>query len=162
MDLLEALAAAPTRSYAGPGINHEGEVFTGRLDVEWLVDMRAAMLHYTAVRVGGDPREPALRREATLLARDPQCGLCLWPVMEELPFVLPHRQIDRTVEADGSLVLVFSTGPREAVEAFREEIVVALHPHGSLTYAHRWGMPGAGFGDRSSCRLAAIPTHTSD
>jgi len=54
------------------------------------------MLHFTAI--GTDGRH--LHKEATLLATAPDGRLCLWPVMEELPFVLPHPQASNALDAD--------------------------------------------------------------
>jgi hypothetical protein len=89
MNLLKALLSqAPT--FVGNGSNHEGEHFVGRLELQPLVNDSALVLHYTATRSDGKP----LHQEATLLAVAPDGALCLWPVMEELPFVLPHRAID--------------------------------------------------------------------
>jgi hypothetical protein len=42
-----------------------------------------------------------------------------------LPVVLPHPQIRRTLLRDGGVVVVFSSGSREASDAFREEITLS-------------------------------------
>ncbi len=152
MNLLAALLAQAS-SFSGHGTNHEGEHFAGRLELVPLVNASALMLHYTATRTDGKH----LHQEATLLAATPDGALCLWPVMEELPFVLPHRAIDSSLdEEDGTLAVVFSSGPRDMAHMFREEITVALKPGGELRITHSWGMPGGAFAARSSCTLHAV------
>lgn len=152
MNLLTALLSQPT-AFCGPGTNHEGEDFVGRLDMQPLVNASALMLHYTATRTDGKH----LHRESTLLAAGPDGVLCLWPVMEELPFVLPHRAVSSTHdESNGAPTTVFASGPRDLVDTFREEITIALTPDGDLHIAHSWGMPGGAFAERSSCTLRAV------
>jgi hypothetical protein len=148
MSLLKALLSQP-RAFAGHGTNYEGERFAGRLELQPLVNESALMLHYTATRTDGEH----LHKEATLLGRNEEDELCLWPIMEELPFVLPHPQVSSTLHEGGKLVVVFASGPREMTEIFREEITVELKLNGELTYAHSWGLPGGIFEARSSCVL---------
>lgn len=77
--------------------------------------------------------------------------------MQELPFVLPHRAIDSSHDdEDGTLAVIFSSGPREIVNIFRQEITIALRPGGELRIAHSWGMPGGAFAQRSRCTLHAV------
>ena len=122
MNLLAALLAQAS-SFSGQGTNYEGEHFVGRLELQPLVNASALMLHYPATRTDGKP----LHKEATLLAAAPDGALCLWPVMEELPFVLPHRAIDSSLdEEDGTLAVVFASGSRDMVHAFREESVCGI------------------------------------
>lgn len=132
----------------GPGVNHEGQDFVGRLDITPLVFGKAALLTYTATAAEAGH----LHAESTLVADDPAGRPCLWPVMEELPFVLPHPQLASTQTNDG-VRYVFSSGPRDAVDMFREEIAITLMQDGSVIYAHAWGMPGGDFDERSSCHL---------
>lgn len=77
--------------------------------------------------------------------------------MEELPFVLPHRAIDSSLdEEDGTLAVVFASGSRDMVHAFRQEITIAIKPGGELRIGHSWGLPGGTFAERSSCTLHAV------
>jgi len=78
--------------------------------------------------------------------------------MEELPVVVPHPQISHRLLPNGGVVLVFASGARETVDAFREEITLEVKPNGELVYAHSWGMPGGDFAERSSCALVATET----
>ncbi|MES2581894.1 MAG: hypothetical protein V4627_04190 [Pseudomonadota bacterium] len=152
MNLLAALLAQAS-TFSGHGTNHEGEHFVGRLTIEPLVSGSALMLHYTATRADGK----RLHKEATLLAAASDGALCLWPVMEELPFVLPHRAIDSSLDDDdGTLAVVFASGPTDMVNTFREEITIALKPGGELRITHSWGLPGGVFAERSICTLHAV------
>ncbi len=145
MTLLQTLAAR-AGTWRGSGINHEQEAFTGTLQVEPLVGGTAVLLRYRATLADGS----VAHEEATLLAPGPDGGLCLWPVMSELPVVLPHRQ---QPPHDEPLRGVFASGPRDATDTFREEITLAFEPDGALRFAHAWGLPGGDFADRSWCRL---------
>ena len=151
MNLIAALLSHGHK-FAGRGTNHMGESFLGRLELVPLVNNSALMLHYTATRIDGKP----LHREATLLAQSHHNGPCLWPVMEELPFVLPHPEKSSTVLAGGGVKAIFASGPREMKEHFREEITVELKHGGELTYAHSWGMPGGTFEARSSAVMLPV------
>ena len=148
MNLIEALASQP-RVFEGRGRNHEGQSFVGRLEIEALVGGKALMLRYIATGEHGE----VFHTEATLLAVCQDGNLCLWPVMEELPFILPHAQVSCVDGQVSSLVVVFASGPREDSEHFREEITVELKANSELVYSHAWGMPGGLFEARSSCVL---------
>ena len=148
MNLIEALASQP-RVFEGRGQNHEGQSFAGRLEIEALVGGKALMLRYVAKGEHGE----VFHTEATLLAVGQDGSLCLYPVMEELPFLLPHPQVSCIEGQAGSLVTVFASGPREDAEHFREEITVELKANSELVYSHAWGMPGGSFEARSSCAL---------
>ena len=146
--LLSALIAR-AGEYVGSGVNHKNEPFVGTLRVEPLINDSAALLHYSAVGTDGSP----LHSEATLLANSPS-GLCLWPVMQELPVVLPHLATDRSLPLPGGAIgCVFSSGERDRTTEFREELTITLYVDGTLVYAHAWGLPGGDFGERSSCAM---------
>ena len=149
MKLIPTLLSGPLK-LVGHGTNHESEAFIGRLEIQSLVNGSSLLLQYTATRTDGKH----LHREATLLGTDQNNQLCLWPVMEELPFVLPHPEVSNTQNEDGTLVVVFASGSRDAAEYFREEINIEVRANGELRYAHSWGMPGGAFAARSSCLLS--------
>jgi hypothetical protein len=150
MDILRALQSLP-RAFVGRGLNHEGEAFTGALTVQTLVGGRAVMLNYTATLLDG--REAHV--EATLLGRNAEGRLCLWPVMQELSVVIPHVEISACSSESHVAEATFASGPREAVAVFREEITIRLGRDGKLTYAHSWGLPHEPFEERSSCEMLA-------
>jgi len=148
MKFLTALISGPHK-FTGSGVNHEGESFTATLVLQPLVGGSALMFHYVATRTDG----VQVHSEATLLGSDSNGSLCLWPVMVELPVVLPHAQKTLTTSADGGISVVFASGAREDMGAFREEITIRLKPSGALVYAHSWGMPGGDFAERSGCEF---------
>lgn len=161
MDLLQALCDGPAQ-WRGLGHNHEGEEFTGRLELLPLVQERAVLLRFRALRLS-DGR--LVHEEATLLARDLQHRLCLWAVMRELPgtlchpLVLPPGRQDTAPDTRGRWEACFASGPREDTTVFREEIHLRLDPGGrQLHYAHAWGLPGGTFADRSACAMQAMAT----
>jgi hypothetical protein len=143
MPLIAALAAGPTE-YKGSGVNHEGENFAGTLCVQQLLGGMGVLLHYEA-KVGD---HEVVHQECTLLAEDMNGNPTLWPLMSELPGVLPHVAF-----AQSESECRFASGDRNDKSIFREEITISLGADGSVTYAHAWGLPGGEFEDRSSCRL---------
>lgn len=148
MTLLSQLATGPT-AFRGEGVNHENEPFVGTLSVLPLEEGRAVLLRYAATIAAGD----VVHTESTLLGVGPDGALCLWPVMPELPEVLPHPQRNAESQPGHFIRVVFGSGPRDDLARFREEITLQLHEDGSLVYAHAWGLPGEPFADRSSCTL---------
>lgn len=146
---ISLFASLPT-SWVGAGTNHENEAFTASLNIESLVDGKAVKIDYVATGVDGKH----LHRETGLLSSDHTGKLCLWPVMEELPFVLPHRAT--RIHQDGdSWSVTFSTGDEGKSVSFQEEIVIFKTKDGKLSYEHRWGMPGREFGPKSTCLFSA-------
>jgi hypothetical protein len=149
MDLIRALASGP-KSFKGEGINHEGERFIGHLQVQPLVEGSAVLLSYIAKLPDGS----VVHEEASLVGRQQDGTLCLWPVMSELPAVCPHQQRSES-SGEQTETVVFAFGDRDDRDAFREEISISVSQKGTLTYAHAWGLPGGEFADRSSCLLLA-------
>ncbi|MBC8058730.1 MAG: hypothetical protein H7Y61_19340 [Rhizobiales bacterium] len=133
----------------GEGVNHEGEAFVGQLQVVAVMGGRAVTLHYSATGLDGR----LLHEEFALLAVADDQRLCLWPVMTELPFVMPHSAIGAGDAPPGETREVFATGARDAVQGFREEITIECGADGAIVYAHAWGMPGGEFAARSRCEL---------
>lgn len=154
MDLLRSLAAR-AGLLTGAGLNHENEAFVGKMTVASILGGRAVTLHYTATGADG---QVLLHEEFTLLARADDQRLCLWPVMQELATVMPHLETPGVTRstADAPARAVFATGPRDAVDGFREEIGIECLPGGGIRYSHAWGMPGGAFEARSSCELQPL------
>ena len=148
MSMLELLASGP-KAFRGEGVNHENESFIGALTVQPLEGGRAVLLSYTATLATGT----IVHSESTLLGAGPDGKLCLWPVMSELPMVLPHKELTTKSESESVMLAVFSSGSRHDLAKFREEISIRVNSNGSLVYAHAWGLPGGNFEDRSSCSM---------
>jgi hypothetical protein len=165
MNLLVRLLGLPGR-YIGHGTNHEGEDFVGHLEIEPLAGERAVLLRYRAVRADG----VSLHEETTLLGFTVTEELCLWPVMQELPFIVPHHLrvatalAGETPGANGAngakgIAAVFASGPADELDRFREEIAIDVGEHGELVIAHSWGLPGKAFALRSSCVFHPAEPH---
>ena len=148
MDLLTTLAAR-AGAFTGRGTNHENQAFTARLTITPVMAGRALTLHYVATGIDGHH----LHEEFTLLALAGDQRLCLWPVMNELPFVMPHIETGDANAPGAALRGVFATGRRDAADQFREEIGIECTTDGGLRYSHAWGLPGGAFEARSSCEL---------
>ena len=148
MNVLGVLTSGPT-AFRGEGINHENEPFVGELSVQTLEGGSAALLKYVATLQNGE----VAHSESTLLGVGPDGNLCLWPVMSELPVVLPHVEKISHSEPGTFTEAVFASGNRDDPSSFREEITVRVNSDGSLLYAHAWGLPGGSFEERSSCSM---------
>ena len=147
MSLVERLSSlAPV--FRGVGLNHEQEEFAAEMRIETLVNGSAVLLRYKATLLDGS----VAHEECTLLGAGPDGNLCLWPVMSELPTVLPHMHQAATGAGAGRFT--FASVLRGDLSCFREEITIELGEDGSLTYSHAWGMPGEAIAPRSSvCML---------
>ncbi|OHX14577.1 hypothetical protein [Chromobacterium sphagni] len=151
MPLLAALQSLPNQ-FCGEGINHEDQTFTGCLHWQALPGQRALLLHYSASGIHGE----ILHRETTLLGYLPDGTMCLWPVMEELPFILPHPAVRLAEGGHGTLEVVFASAPRSLSEQFRQEITIRLEANGQMLYTHAWGLPNCNFEDRSRCTMSPV------
>ena len=148
MSLLGVLATGPA-AFRGNGVNHEKETFVGALTVQPLEGGRAVLLSYSATLETGT----VVHSESTLLGTGADGKLCLWPVMSELPIVLPHTEVTAKSEPGKYKMAVFSSGSRSDSASFREEITIQINEDGSLVYSHAWGLPGGNFEDRSFCNM---------
>ena len=148
MNILAALASGP-KAFHGEGVNEENQHFFGELKVQLLEGGRAVLLHYKASLDTG----LTVHTESTLLGTGPDGKLCLWPVMSEVPVVLPHAELSNISNSGSRTVATFGSGPRAQSDSFREEITIEANTDGSLVYSHAWGLPGGAFEDRSSCRM---------
>ena len=148
MNILGALISGPT-AFRGKGVNEENQPFIGELKVQVLEGGRAALLSYTATLQAGT----VVHTESTLLGTGTNGKLCLWPVMSEIPVVLPHTEVMAEIDPGSYIVAVFGSGPRGDLTAFREEITIRVNVDASVVYAHAWGLPGGPFEGRSSCSM---------
>jgi len=148
MKILTVLSSGP-KLFRGEGVNEEKESFVGELRVTTLEGGRAVLLSYVATLATGT----VVHTESSLLGTGPDGKLCLWPVMSEIPVVLPHPEVLTEARAEAELKVVFGSGPRNELTSFREEITIQVNSDQSLVYAHAWGLPGGAFEDRSSCHM---------
>ena len=148
MNILAVLASGPA-SFHGKGVNEEKKQFFGELQLRSLEGGRAVLLSYKATLETG----VIVHTESTLLGTGPNGKLCLWPVMSEIPVVLPHTELLNVSNSDIGESATFGSGPRDQSNSFREEITIGMNTDGSMVYSHAWGLPGGAFEDRSSCRM---------
>jgi hypothetical protein len=148
MNLLSSLVSGPNL-FHGEGVNEENEAFVGELRIQVLEGGRAALLSYVATLSTGK----IVHIESSLLGIGPTGRLCLWPVMFEIPVILPHQELTTEAGPRGGVKAVFGSGPRDEAASFREEITVQINADRSLVYAHAWGLPGGAFEDRSLCHM---------
>lgn len=76
------------------------------------------MLSYSATLETGN----VVHTESTLPGTGPDVKLCMWPVMSELPAVLPHPEVTSKTEAGKFTLAIFGSGPRDDSAKFCEEI----------------------------------------
>ena len=148
MNLLTSLVSGPT-AFSGEGVNEENEAFVGELTIQVLEGGRAVLLSYVATLSIGK----VVHTESSLLGIGPTGRLCLWPVMSEIPVILPHAELTTEFGLGGEVKAIFGSGPRNESASFREEITIHINSDQSLVYAHAWGLPGGAFEDRSSCHM---------
>ncbi|UTH74081.1 hypothetical protein [Chromobacterium sp. IIBBL 290-4] len=152
MDLPNALLTLPF-PLRGSGINHEDQHFSGTLQLQILPGANM-ILGYAA---HGENSE-LYHQESTLLGCLPDGALCLWPAMDELPFILAHPVTRQRRPSTDLLIAEFASGPLDDTHRFRQQISIELDLNGRLRYAHAWGLPDGEFADRSYCDFTFTPT----
>jgi hypothetical protein len=148
--LLNRLAAA-TGEYAGRGINHLGEHFSGELAITACLDSQLVELKFRAT-----DSDQAFHEESTWVTEDLLAGgIGLWTVSSNTPGVLPHRLIEDISDGSYSTKAVFRLGDPEDKSRFRQEITLCVRHDGSVEYSYAWGVPHEAFESRSRCLLHA-------
>ena len=150
-DALTRLCARAGR-YEGQGLNHRKQTFQATLNLTVIAKRRGITVDYRAQAEDST----LFHQEHTIIGLDSENNLCLWPIMSQLPHVLPHPlRRDRETD-DGLRSIVFGCGETNDDTTFRQELTFDLWPGGDLGYRHAWGVPGHRFKTRSSCRLQSI------
>jgi hypothetical protein len=144
------LLATRTGTYAGAGVNHEGEAFRGVLRMHAVLGGRGTRLRFVATRADG----VVLHEEETLIGADPTGSPTLVTLSSNLPGLLAHDLVD--VHRGDAVQLVFRHGDVGDDSVFREEIRLDLLPEGDVAYSFAWGLPGGAFADRSSVCMRRI------
>ncbi len=147
-EILESLKMA-CGVYLGEGINHEGQIFTGRLSLEPLLAGRGFLIHFSATGKDGK----IYHQEVSTVAPSITERLTLWNLNINIPGLLPHelRTAIAKPQAINSFVFGFNS-PQES-RAFREEIALDIWDSNSISYTYSWGMPGGEFKERSAVRM---------
>ncbi|MCO4744907.1 MAG: hypothetical protein KC912_08960 [Proteobacteria bacterium] len=144
------LLATRTGTYAGAGVNHDGQPFRGVLRMHPVLGGRGTRLRFVATATDGT----LLHEEETLIGAEPSGSPTLVTLSSNLPGLLVHHLVD--VARGEAVQLVFRHGDVDDDSVFREEIRIGMHPEGDVTYAFAWGMPGQPFADRSGVRMRRI------
>lgn len=133
--------------YRGEGINHEGEPFTGRLQLSPVAEGAGVLLAFDARSLDG---QVCFHTESSLIARDNAGALFLWHLGSNLGFLTPHR----LSAAEPELTYVFRYGD-PAGDEFAEEISLTFEP-ARVGYWFAWGHPGSLFAPRSSVLMSPV------
>lgn len=150
--LLHRLANATGR-YAGRGINHLGEQFSGELVIQAQLDSQLVELKFRA-----SDNDQAFHEESTWVTEDLLAGgIGLWTVSSNTPGVLPHRLIEDQSDGSYSTKAVFRLGDPEDKSRFRQEITLCVRHDGAIEYSYAWGVPHEALASRSKCLLHVTP-----
>lgn len=133
-------------SYAGEGVNHEGQAFRARLRLSPVLEGRGLQIDFRAEALTGQP----FHEERSLLSRDLGGGWVLWSLCTNLPGACAHQLVAGPLPEGAAQAFIFEHGKPEEAGRFRERITLSLHPEGCLGYAFAWGLPGGAFEARSS------------
>ncbi|MGZ3775583.1 MAG: hypothetical protein ACXVCY_17205 [Pseudobdellovibrionaceae bacterium] len=137
-------------SYSGRGINHEGQNFTGKLNLKVALSNKVLQLISFAT---GDTGE-TYHEEASWIGKDIAGVLTLYVSSNNHPGVTPHTFNRIDTGSNGEQKIIFRFGNPEDRNSFREEVTIALYQDGSIRHQYSWGMPGGDFADRSGSRMS--------
>lgn len=137
-------------TYVGEGINHEGQPFEGRLQIESLLDGRGFDVKFTATGKDGK----VYHKEESTIAPSIQEKLTLWNFNTNTPGLVPHEIRKSDAKTGAQLSLVFGFNQPSDKSTFREEVALDIWDQNSLSYTYSWGLPGGEFQERSGVRMA--------
>lgn len=141
-------------TYVGEGLNHEGQPFKGRLELQPVLAGRGFRLQFSALGRGG----ALYHQEDSTIAPSLQKKLTLWNFNTNTSGLVPH-ELRRSEAKPGAMAsLVFGFGNPDDTSTFREEISLDIWDSGSLSYTYSWGLPGGAFRERSGVRMAKEAT----
>lgn len=138
-----AFLAGIVGNWEGEGVNHEGQVYTGRLVVEAPVNAAAIILRFTATGVYGE-----LYHQEILMAGSEEGGdMAAYSASNNLAGIARFSIVQSGPEA-----VVFTLGALDNFAGFRETITLRLEG-AELFHGFAWAMPGEVLRERSSARL---------
>lgn len=135
--------------YEGQGINHEGEVFTGKLQIRSLLENRGFSLRFSAVGKDGT----IYHQEESTIAPSIGEKLTLWNLNTNTPGLVPHELRPENTKVGSIRTFTFGFNDPSDAKAFREEIALDVHDNGDLSYTYSWGLPNGEFKERSGVRM---------
>ncbi len=136
-------------TYVGEGTNHEGQIFTGRLQIQPLLENRGSQLHFSAIGKDGT----VYHKEDSMIAPSIQEKLTLWNFNTNSPGLVPHELRKSDAKDGAQLSLVFGFNQPSDKSTFREEVTLDIWDKNSLSYTYSWGLPGGEFQERSGVRM---------
>jgi len=136
-------------SYAGEGVNHEGENFSGFCILNPVLPQKLISVRSEAKGTTG----VVYHEEVSWIGRDLSGALTLFVSSNNHPGITPHQfhRLEETQE--GSRKIIFRFGDPAEVQSFREEVTFAIEADGSLCHQYSWGLPGGEFRERSGSKM---------
>jgi hypothetical protein len=145
------LLRGATGTFAGHGINHAGEKFTGKLSLKPVMSGKLLTLQATATGENG----VVFHDENSWIGYDINGHLIYFVASNNHPGITPHF-FSRIEETPESKKVVFRFGNPVDKESFREEITFSVFKDGSLAHNYAWGLPEGEFLDRSGSRMQKL------
>lgn len=159
--LLTRLAEA-AGSYAGEGINHADEKFTGSFSLITHLDRALIEITFKAIEMEpADAANPesarAFHEERTWITEDLLASrLAMWTVSTNTPGVLNLKLVEDTTDGSYSTRAVFRLGDPADMTRFREEISLSIRHDKAIEYVYSWAVPHEKFAVRSRVLLRPI------
>ena len=149
--LLEKLNQDYLGTFEGVGLNHEGQVFNGVLEIRPQIKDKGLSIDFKATGVDGT----IFHQEHSLLGLTPMQSLSLWVMSNNHPGVMEHRLTEESLTSAPTQKLHFHFGDFGQLNSFRETISLELETNGDISYTYFWGMPGGEYKERSRVKLRA-------
>lgn len=149
------LLSGATGSFAGRGVNHEGQPFLGELTLETCVAEKVIAVHSSATGDNGD----VYHSEVSWIGFDITGSLMLYVASSNHPGITPHA-FNRIEETAGEKRVVFRFGDPADRAAFREEVTFALSNDGAISHHYAWGLPHGEFEPRSGSKMARLQANS--
>jgi predicted enzyme related to lactoylglutathione lyase len=137
-------------TYVGEGVNHEGQSFTGRLQIQSLLEGRGFQLKFSATGKDGT----VYHKEESTIAPCIREKLTLWNFNTNTPGLVPHELRKNDAKSGAQASFVFGFNQPIDKSTFREEVALDIWDKKALSYTYSWGLPGGDFQERSSVRVA--------
>ena len=136
-------------SYAGVGINHEGEKYQGFCILNPVMPQKLISVRSEAKGSSGE----IFHEEVSWIGRDLSGTLTLFVTSNNHPGITPHVFHRLEESSDGARKVVFRFGHPDESQSFREEVTFAIEADGGLQHQYSWGLPGGEFRTRSSSSM---------
>jgi hypothetical protein len=143
------LLVKATGSYAGSGINHEGENYSGFCILNSVMPKKLISVRSEAKGQKGE----VFHEEVSWIGRDLAGTLTLFVTSNNHPGITPHVFNRLEESQEGLKRIIFRFGNLDDVNSFREEVTFAIAADGSLQHQYAWGMPGGEFRPRSGSKM---------